>query len=113
MPDGKIGRMNIEPEPAEKRGACMDEPVKIVVESTPNPNSAKFVLNRTVVEQGSEFYETSQEGDKSLLAQKMFKVPGVKDLFLMKNFVSLSRDPGKKWEEIVPKVEEVLREHFK
>ena len=91
----------------------MDDPVKIVVESTPNPNSVKFVLNRTVVEQGSEFYDASLEGERSPLAQKMFKVPGVKDLLLMKNFVSLSRDPKKKWEEIAPKVEEVLREHFK
>jgi hypothetical protein len=105
--------MSIEPVPAENRGACMDEPIKIMVESTPNPNSVKFVLNRTVVEQGSESYDGSQGGDKSPLAQKMFKVPGVKDLFLMKNFVSLSRHPNKTWSEIVPKVEEVLREHFK
>jgi hypothetical protein len=106
-------RMDFDPIPAEQRGAGMDEPIKIVVESTPNTNSVRFDLNRIVVEQGSESYEAAHEGDKSPLAQKMFRVPGVKGLFLMKNFITLNRDPNKKWEEIVPKVEEVLREHFK
>jgi hypothetical protein len=91
----------------------MDEPVKILVESTPDPNSLKFSLNRVVVAPGSESYGTPEEAEKPLLSKKLFAITGVKDLFFMKNFITLRREPVKRWEEIVPAVEKILREHFK
>jgi hypothetical protein len=91
----------------------MDESVKILVESTPNPNSLKFSLNRIVVAQGSESYETPQEAEKSLFSKKLFAIAGVKSLFFMKNFITLGRETNRRWEEIIPKMEEILREHFK
>ena len=90
----------------------LQEPLTIVVESTPNPNTIRFVINRTLIEQGSEFYDRPPEGEKCLIARKLFEVKGIASLFFIKNFVSLTREPARPWEEVLPKVEEVLRRHY-
>ncbi|MBI4437299.1 MAG: NifU N-terminal domain-containing protein [Candidatus Omnitrophica bacterium] len=90
----------------------IQEPIDVIVEPTPNPNSIKFTLTRKLVEK-SETYSSLQEAEKSPLAKILLQIPGVKTLFILNNFISVGKDPAADWEEIVPKVEGSLREFFK
>ena len=48
--------------------------VDVQYQPTPNPNSMKFVVNRTVVESGSESYMDAEAAKNSPLASAAFRV---------------------------------------
>ena len=85
--------------------------VEIVVERTPNPNSLKFTVNQPVTAKGISV--TSREtATAHPLAHKLFEVPGVKGLYLMNNFISVTKEPSAQWEMMVPALQTVVAEHF-
>ncbi len=86
-------------------------PVEVRAEPTPNPNSMKFTLDRPVAERGESF-RSAAEAAHFPLARRLFEVPGVRGLFLLKNFISVIRDPAAEWGELAPKVEAAIRDHF-
>ncbi|MBI4363039.1 MAG: NifU N-terminal domain-containing protein [Euryarchaeota archaeon] len=85
--------------------------VMVVVEATPNPNSMKFTLNARVSDK-SLFLSSRQQAAGHPLAEKLFAIPGVSAVFLLNNFVSITRAPSTPWEGLVPRVKEVLEKHF-
>lgn len=90
----------------------MEIPVEVKSEPTPNPNAMKFTLNRKVIEHGSSTFHAGGEVTNSL-AKKLFTINGVKSLFFLNNFISVSRDQSVSWDSILPKIEEVLKNYFK
>ena len=53
-------------------------------------------------------------GGRDIQESDIFKVgkPGSKLLFLLNNFISVTREPDQDWDTIVPQVEAAIREHF-
>ena len=90
----------------------MADTVQVTAEPTPNPNSVKFSLNQTVTAEGSESYDNPQEAANSPLAKRLFDIKGVRSLFFLKNFVTVVKDSGSGWDEIVPQVKEILKDYF-
>jgi len=90
----------------------MADPIQITAESTPNPNSVKFSLNRVVTSQGSESYDNLEEATNSPLAKRLLEVKGVKSLFFLQNFVTVIKDPANGWDEIVPQAKAILKDFF-
>ncbi len=86
-------------------------PVEVFAEPTPNPNSMKFTLDRRVAEKGQSF-NSPGEADQSPLARRLFEIRGVRGVFLLNNFISVSRDPAADWGGLVPEVEAAIRAHF-
>ena len=86
-------------------------PLEVFAEPTPNPNSMKFTLDRRVAEQGQSF-NSPGEAEQSPLARRLFAIRGVRSIFLLNNFISVSRDPAADWGELAPKVEAAIRAHF-
>lgn len=85
---------------------------EIQVQGTPNPNAAKFVLDRPVTdgESRSYFDPGSAEGDP--LAERLFRVDGVRALLLADDFVTVTKSPDHEWEELVPGVRDALEEEL-
>ena len=88
----------------------MTEPLEIVAQGTPNPNAAKFTLNRVVAAQGKT-YRDPAAADVAW-AQQLLMIPGVVQVFAINNFVSVNKRPEADWDVIGPHVERVLREAF-
>lgn len=87
--------------------------IQIVAQPTPNPNSVKFTLDQTVSAGGSQTFQSAQEAEASPLARAIFAVPGVTMVFLLNNFITVSKDPSSSWSDIVPQVEEAIREYYR
>lgn len=90
----------------------MKDYVDVMVDPTPNPNSYKFTLDRPVVQQGSKSYMAPEQAKGDPLAEKLFEIPGVKSLFFLNNFITVSRDPAVDWNEIAGEVVNVIQGHF-
>lgn len=88
----------------------MTEPLHIVSQGTPNPNAAKFTLNRVVAAEGKTYRDPAAAD--AAWAKQLLMIPGVTQVFAINNFISVNKRPDADWNVIGPDVERVLRETF-
>ena len=70
----------------------------IYLEESPNPNSLKFVVNYMLVEEGEIYdYPDLASAAQSPLAQALFKFDYVKRVFIMNNFITITKDEDTEW----------------
>ncbi len=88
-----------------------EEPLAIQVQGTPNPDAAKFTLNRVIATQGTT-YRLSAPTPPAEWAQRILDIPGVVQIFTVNNFVSVTKRPDAQWSGIATEVERILRQAF-
>jgi Fe-S cluster biogenesis protein NfuA len=78
--------------------------VSVHVSETPNPQSRKFLLNRTLLtEGGASFHRPPQEDDPPLV-QFLFDLPGIRSLFFMESFCTVTREEETPWDDLESEV---------
>jgi len=83
--------------------------IDIYLESNPNPNSLKFVVNEMLVPEGMSFdFPDPPSAADAPLAQELFMYPFVDRVFYMSNFVTVTKKDDVEWIE----VQNILREHI-
>jgi Fe-S cluster biogenesis protein NfuA len=84
--------------------------VSIYLESNPNPNSLKFVVNDMLVPEGMSFdFPDKTSAANAPLALELFAFPEVERVFYMSNFVTVTKKDGVEWLEI----QHAIRDHIK
>jgi NFU1 iron-sulfur cluster scaffold homolog, mitochondrial len=84
--------------------------IHIYLESNPNPNSLKFVINEVLIPEGMSFdFPTPKEAEEAPLAQELFMYPFVDRVFYMNNFVTVTKKEDVEWIEI----QETIKNHIK
>jgi len=81
----------------------------VEVQPTPNPNAAKYVLDKPVSQQPISFFN-AEAAKGHTLAEKLFAIEGVSSLLLLGDFVTVNKRADAKWKEISKGVERVLAE---
>ena len=71
----------------------------VQIESTPNPNSLKFLPGKVVSNNGS-FEVTKKEESNNELVKSLLSIKGVEGIFLGKDFISINKLDSTSWEEI-------------
>ena len=71
----------------------------VQTETTPNPNSLKFIPGKAVSNAGS-FEITKKDEIKNQLVKDILSVNGVEGIFLGKDFISVNKYDEIPWEEI-------------
>ena len=75
--------------------------IHIYLESNPNPNSLKFVVNEMLVPDGMSFdFPTPESAKEAPLAQELFAYPFVDRVFYMSNFVTVTKNEEVEWIEV-------------
>lgn len=87
--------------------------MRIEVQPTPNMHALKFTVDRRLTQGRSETYTSPDQAAGSPLAQRLLRIPGVRMVFLLNDFVTVTRHPDADWDIIVPEVERALREWLK
>ena len=71
----------------------------VQTETTPNPNSLKFLPGKIVSNNGS--FEINQKDDvKNELIRNLMSINGVEGIFLSKDFISINKYDETSWDEI-------------
>jgi Fe-S cluster biogenesis protein NfuA len=85
-------------------------PTYVYAEMTPNPNSLKFVADRALVPGNSiaEFNDPVEATGVSDIAVSLFQFPFVKGVFIMNNFVTVTKQDDIDWDM----VKNEIREHI-
>ena len=74
-----------------------DAPLSIIPENTPNPNSTKYNVNRTLLKGAGRDYPNAAAAKASPLASELFMLPNVAGVYIGSNFVTVSTTPGNDW----------------
>ena len=79
-------------------------PANIYTEATPNPQTMKFVANQMLFPKNSADFPTAESAEGiSPLASEMFeKFDFIRGVFIMNNFVTLTKTPETEWFEVIP-----------
>ncbi len=80
------------------------------VQTTPNPNALKFILDTRCSESTISFL-SPQQGIDHPLAEKLFAIRGVASLLLLGDFITVNKASSASWTDIRPAVEATLAAH--
>ncbi len=69
-------------------------------ERTPNPNSLKYNLGTTLLPGSSANFPTAEGSERSPLATRLFAVDGVVAIFIGPDFITVTKDDTKEWNDI-------------
>lgn len=83
--------------------------LNVYAEQTPNPETMKFVFNKMILPDEAEDYPTKTKANASPLAKSLFEFNFVNGVFIMNNFVTITRTEGSEWHEIMPIIKEFLK----
>ncbi|WP_264511271.1 NifU family protein [Flavobacterium sp. N1719] len=84
-------------------------PISVYGETTPNPATLKFVVNRKITIQALEC-KNIDEAQASPLAKELFKFPFVKELFIDENYISITKYEVASWDEITLEMRTFIKE---
>lgn len=87
--------------------------VTIYTEANPNPHSMKFMLSFMLVHNGESYDFPDAEAAKSVpLAEALFAFSYVKRVFLMSNFVTITKSNDVDWLEVTAELKTFLKNYF-
>ncbi len=89
----------------------MAAPLSVTAQPTPNVNALKFVLNRRVTEGRSQTF-TDPNTASVPLARDLLRIPGVRQVFFLNDFITVTRTEGIDWNAVTPQVEALIHRHL-
>lgn len=85
--------------------------VTVYGETTPNPATLKFVVNKLITKTALEF-KNIDETKASPLAKELFTFPYVKELFIDENYISVSKYDSYDWNEISVELRTFIKQYI-
>ena len=83
--------------------------ITVYGETTPNPATLKFVVNKRVTKTAVEFKNIDQT-IASPLAKELFSFPFVKEIFIDENYISITKFEIASWEEITLEIRTFIKQ---
>ena len=85
----------------------------IQTETTPNPNSLKFLSEKVISAIGTEEFQREKSKDlKNKFVKELLEFKGVELVLLSKNFLSVKKTDDVSWNELKPMVISHLNHYF-
>jgi Fe-S cluster biogenesis protein NfuA len=85
--------------------------VNLYTESTPNPETMKFVTNRLLSSEVLNF-TSNKEANESPLALRLFDFPFVKAIFISQNYVTITKSDEDDWNELIPVAKDFIKNYL-
>jgi NFU1 iron-sulfur cluster scaffold homolog, mitochondrial len=84
----------------------------VYAEMTPNPRTMKFVVDRLLITPGEavEYASQADARGSSSLAEALFDFPFVQGVFIMSNFITVTKTDNIDWDLIVYELREFVRD---
>jgi Fe-S cluster biogenesis protein NfuA len=84
----------------------------IQTETTPNPNTLKFLPGELVFANSTADFRDAASAARSPLAARMFRLNGVVGVFYGHDFISVTKDDTLDWAPIKPMLLGLIMDHF-
>jgi hypothetical protein len=83
-------------------------PIRVRGEPTPHPNAMKFSCSVKVIPKGSVTFNTPTAAAGHQVGEPLFKVNGVRSVFAVNDFVTVTKEDAAAWSTLVPAIEAAL-----
>ena len=84
---------------------------KVKFHETPNPDAGKITVGRTLIDgRSGRTFDSPEAAAANPIAARLFAEPGVRSVFIVADFVTVTRQPGTPWPELAPRVQAALRD---
>lgn len=84
--------------------------VKVLhVESTPNPDALKFIVDQKILLSGAKSFDDASAVKNDSLAKALFSHKAVRSVFYMDRFITVSKIPGVEWNGLQAKIIETIQ----
>lgn len=79
---------------------------------TPNPEAAQFIMSGDVIVRGTRTFSSPEAARGDSLAEALFNIYGVENVFIKENFVTITKSPVVGWTSIMEPVQNTLEQHM-
>jgi Fe-S cluster biogenesis protein NfuA len=87
--------------------------VYVSLEFTPNPNTLKYSVNRTLLTRGAVNIVRKDDAEKrSPLAAKLFEIPGICGVMIGTHFVTVTKTEEGDWDLVHKSVSSLIEKHL-
>ena len=83
--------------------------IEVNVSSTPNENALKFTVNQTLLASGHKTYNNLEQAAEFPVAKKLFEIGGVASVFLIQDFITVTKKPDATWVELQDKIVKAIK----
>ncbi len=90
----------------------LQDVITVYSEKTPNPESMKFVANKMILPNDSIDFRTNEGLDVCPMAKELFGYDFVKGVFIMNNFVSVTKKSDVEWFDVIPKLKKFVQDYL-
>ncbi len=98
-------------QPKPKTRPNLKKALKVVrTKETPNPNSLQFVINGVILDTGNISFPSKKEAEGDKMAEALFERPGVINVFVMENFVTVTKNDQTSWVPLKDRVWKTIEE---
>lgn len=74
--------------------------VNVQASTTPNEHALKFTLDKPAIDTGHKTYANPEAAEESPVAKALFAIDGVASVFLMADFVTVTKKPDASWDTL-------------
>ncbi len=86
-----------------------EKPFKVLsTQPTPNPDALKFLLSQPVVLSGAKSFASEDEAEGDVFAEALFELPGVQNIYLNQDYVSVTKSMMEDWTDLVEPIRDVI-----
>lgn len=79
--------------------------IRLMIQSTPNPNALKFVLNIPVKKEGNFTYKKNGPCEHNPLAREIFtQSQAINEVYFYDNYITVTQDGSADWDELEEKI---------
>jgi hypothetical protein len=86
--------------------------VQVQISTTPNEHALKFTIDRQAIESGHKTYANAGEAAESPVAKALFDLEGVASVFLMADFITVTKKPDANWDNLQSAAVEAIKASF-
>lgn len=92
--------------------ATVKKPLRVLrTRSTPNPDALQFVLNAQVLGYGKKAYSSRADCNGDKLAEALFDIKGVSNVYVMDNFLTVTKEAVMDWNPLSGQVWKCIDTH--
>ncbi len=78
---------------------------------TPNPEAAQFIMSGDVMKKGTKTFSSPEQSKGDPLAEALFKIYGVENVFIKENFVTITKSEVVAWTTVMEPIQNTLEQH--
>jgi Fe-S cluster biogenesis protein NfuA len=85
----------------------------INTQPTPNPDALKFMMNKSVIKSGTKSFSNKEEAAGDFFAEALFGLPGIRNIYLSQDFVSVTKSMMEEWHDLVEPIQQSIEKNLK